>query len=213
MSIVSTRCPRDYVRDPSQSNWNLNDIPILDQGDVYQLYFPRPWVIVGLSDLQPVPGGGATPSYDRSYANFLTPTAHGNNSDMFLTVFLDLAYATMHEYDPSYLINYVEPGIQGKDYRGYFTKYLSSASLVETRQWYNSVIEPESVVKKFCDANAGAATDDVWLKNWFEMVRFLEDTMWPSFMGAPGIYTIGKGSGQASPDWDSVTYYEQHLNN
>jgi hypothetical protein len=118
----------------------------------------------------------------------------------------------MRDFDASNIVNYVGPGIQGKDYRGYFVKYLSSTAMNETRQWYNAVIQPESIVKDFCEANA-AATSDVWLSRWFEMVRFLEKTMWPSFMGAPGIYTIKRtGSGGGSPDWDSQTEYETYQN-
>lgn len=213
--MVSTVCSPQYIRDQKGAGWQLNAIPVTNRligGDnFYELYFPRPWVIVGLVTLDNIPDQALLPQYGESYSNPLNPTQHNAYASMFQAIFLDLAFATTHEYDNSLLINYVEPGLQNIDYRGYFTKYLNAISLSTPGQWYNSLIQPESIVKKFCVDNAAAASA-IWQDYFKKMIRFLEKTIDQRLMGAPGLYRINTSNGSASPEWDSQSDYEQFEN-
>jgi hypothetical protein len=211
--MIGNVCSPQYIRDQKGAGWQLNAIPVKNLTDnqslhsYYIMYFPRPWIIVGFVDLNNSPGAGNC-AYPLSVSKLKTPAIHAAESELFEALFLDLAYATTHDYDDTIPVNYKAPGIQAVDYRGYFTKYISENVSDTPEQWYNSLIQPESVIKAFCDNNA-AATVDVWVKEWQNTVRFLELTTDQRMIGAPGIYSIRTtGTQNAYTNWNGQSDYE-----
>ena len=209
--MINQTCTQAYTRNQNNAGWQLNAIPVrsvtIDGEDYYQIYFPRPWILTGLVTLdQTAP---APPSYTNSYAVPMSPSAHSAYALMFINMFLDLAFATTHEFSNSYAINYVEPGIQGKDYRGKFSRWLNSQSLNTPEQMYNSIIQPESLVAFFCQTNVATATE-VWQERHRALIDFIKSTIDQELMGAPGVYTIGH-NGSVSPFMEAQTDYETFI--
>lgn len=216
MSFVFPACVRQYITDQKIPGWNLNAIPVKNythpgQKNAYRIYFPRPWVLVGtVLSLDNVPTA-APPQYASSHVRLQTPVKQGAYSELSQSIFIDLAFANTHEYDEDYVSNYVGPGIQNSDYRGYFSKYLNDASIETREQYYNSIIQPASIMKQFFDANVGA-TPAAWLPGFYNSISFLRENIDKTLMGAPGIYSIGKEGGYGQPDWSAVSEYEQFEN-
>jgi len=202
--MINQTCSQNYTRNQNNAGWQMNAIPVRTIGGIFTIYFPRPWLITGLVSLSP--SAGANPAYVNSLVTPLSPAQQAASANMPLNIFLDLAFATTHEFSNGYLINYVEPGIQGKDYRGKFSRWLNNQALNTPEQMYNSIIQPESIVSVFHTRNAAVAAD-VWTQRYYEMINTLKLTIDQELMGAPGIYTIGD-NGTASPLIDAQTDYE-----
>lgn len=190
-NFVFPACQPKYIRDQKGAGFQLNAIPVQYISNyLYRLYFPRPWILVGLVTLDttlPLP----VPSWFASYANPLAPVLQSDYVDMLNAVFLDCAFANCEPEDPLKPVNYVAPGPQGVDYRGYFSKYLSEETLSTRQETYNSIIQPQSIIKKFMNDNALATSID-WHERWKNTVKFLEKTSYVNWWGAPGIYDIAK---------------------
>jgi hypothetical protein len=209
--MINQTCTQAYTRNQNTAGWQLNAIPVrtvtIDGDTYYTIYFPRPWILTGLVTLNET--AAAPPSYTNSYVNPMSPSAHSAYALMFMNVFLDLAFATTHEFSSGYAINYVEPGIQSKDYRGKFSRWLNGFALNTPEQMYNSIIQPESLVSFFCQSNTATAID-VWQERHRALIDFIKSTIDQELMGAPGVYTFAS-SGSASPMIESQTDYETFI--
>lgn len=218
--MIQSVCPQKYIQNQKNAGWRLNAIPIINSDDFintgfqfYNLYFPRPWVLVGLVTLDDIPPA-TTPTYPRSYSNFRTPTIHNTNADLFQSIFLDLAFATTHNPDQNtYVCNYMGPGTQAVNYLGKFSPFLNDSINSVPEEFYNSIIQPESILKTFCADNAASA-NDLWRQRWYELIAFLQSTIDQERMGAPGLYSICKSAAQFSAynDWNGQTSYENFPN-
>jgi hypothetical protein len=128
---------------------------------------------------------------------------------MLESIFLDCAFATTNEPIGGWAVTYVGPGIQSVNYLGYFTKYLNAPIGNTPEQWYNSITQPLSVIRKFMNDN-GAIAEDVWNERHRSMLNFLKSTIDQSLMGAPGIYRIAP-TGAATPLWNAESEYETFI--
>lgn len=184
------------------AGWQLNNIRFINN----TLYFPRPWLPVALVKYdQPVIG---TLGYGNTFFSPATPAVQNTYGSLFLDLYLDLAYATTHENENAWIINYVSPGpsgLQRIDYRGYFSKYLNFEGLNTPEQNYNTMIQPGAILRRFAFENAAVA-GDVWSDRWRNLVNFFKGTIDQNLMGAPGLYTYDT-SGFANPSWSSQTAY------
>lgn len=214
--MIQKTCSQNYTKNQNNAGWQLNAIPVRTvrlpdslgvYRDYYELYFPRPWLLMGLVTLDP--SSVASPTYSNSLVTPESPVQQSAYQRMFLNVFLDLAFATTHELGTGFAVNYVEPGIQSVDYRGKFSRWLNNDALMTPEQMYNSIIQPESLVRLFLAQNVGTASD-VWQQRFNELVDYLKTTIDQEIMGAPGLYRYSM-SGGASPSFDSQTSYETFI--
>lgn len=192
--MIQRPCPLGYYRNGEGVMFQTSNVPVLlktlDDGNiVYRIYFPRPFLLVGLVNLNNLPT--ADPSYYQSYAELMTPAKHNDNADLFQSVFLDLAYATTEENTGLNPVAYAGKGMQSVDYLSYFTKFLNAESVVERSQWYNALIEPHSILKYFITHN-NALTPDLWLERYLEVLKQLQNT-YLRLWGAPGEYYFYQG--------------------
>jgi hypothetical protein len=212
--MINSICQPKYVRNQSTAGWSLNAIPITNGIDnagnpVYNIYFPRPWVLVGLVTLD----SPATPSYPNSDSDLVTAAIHNTNAELFQAIFLDLAFATTHDIDTTVVVNYMGPGVQATDFRGYFTNFINELITSATpEQFFNRLIQPESLVKMFCTNNSASAAD-LWYQRWLEFIDVLKRVIDQNLMGAPGLYQIETaGTRNAYNNWNGQVSYEQNFN-
>jgi hypothetical protein len=200
--MISPTCSQLYTRNQMNAGWQLNLVRLNNN----TLYFPRPWLPLCLVKFD-------TPSTSPGYSNTLfspiPPAAANTYSELLINLYLDLAYATTHEYDNSFVINYVKPGpdgLQKTDYRGYFSKFLNAEGLNVPEQNYNSMIQPGAIIKRFMFENAAVASD-VWSDRFRSLINFFKGTIDQNLMGAPGLYEYRTAGSFASPSWTSQTNY------
>jgi hypothetical protein len=210
--MINSICQPKYVTNQAVAGWNLNAIPFTNGVDaggnpVYNVYFPRPWVLVGIVTLDTP----ANPAYPSSDSDLVSPAIHNTNAELFQAIFLDLAFATTHDIDNS-VVNYIGPGVQATNFRGYFTNYLNEIIQNTPEQFFNKIIQPESLVKMFCTNNSASA-NDLWYQRWLEFVDTLKRIIDQNMMGSPGMYQIATaGQRSAFNNWNGQQSYELYFN-
>ncbi len=205
--MVTVTCTQNYTRNQNNAGWQLNAVPIRTVNNAFEIYFPRPWLIVGLVDLSFI--SITSPTYQYSNVVPMAPADQDTYKAMFQAIFLDLAFATCYPKDFGYAVEYIDKGIQAVDYRGKFVKFLSDESLNTREQIYNSIIMPESIIQQFM-LNASALTPIDWDDKHREVVNFLKSTTDQELFGAPGLYRISE-SGTAIPEWNVNSSYETFI--
>jgi len=212
-------CAKRYITDQRGAHYRLNVVPVTIEsfkfpGDVlpstiFRLYFPKPFLILGtvLTQDADSPDGTAF-----SYANTVieSPATQATYASMPMALFLELAYANTHTLESGIIGNYIEPGNQGFDYRGYFSKYLNPKTLIfdNLNDNYYSINSPSSIIRRFVESN-NAATQAQWLDKFYQMLLFLENTSDINLFGAPGVYGLLMDGGGVAPDWNGETNYRQ----
>lgn len=209
---VQPICSPQYIRNEKASEYQLNSIPLMWSGGKIQMYFPRPFQILGLNKepLGDLPDPHvALPYYAGINAQFETPANQNTYKDITPLLMIELAIANTYPIQPDpnapgpYLMpaQYLAPGIQNIDYRGYFTKYLNEKiSAEEPRQWLNSFIQPSSRFWQFATDNA-ADTAPVWNGKFYSFIEFIEQASDQRLFGAPGIYIIDPMQTDYETEW------------
>jgi hypothetical protein len=198
MAIEYPPCRKEYFTNWKNVGIGFNSIPItgVEGAGGFTMYFPRPFMIMGLCLLAPVPT--AEPNFQTSNAQVMTAAIQNTYKDMFPSLFISLAFANCQPYVPEggsdNLVQYVGPGPQGVDYRYYFSKFLNDQVVYDQKeQVYNALIQPESVVWQFWNANAAVAADLVQLR-YLDLQQKLSQGSDLRLWGAPGVYNIWPGN-------------------
>lgn len=167
----------------------------------FELYFPRPFMLTALVQLQSVPQtavpGETVPDYQQSIIAMDAAAEQTSYKDLFPALFIGLALANCEPYDSDLpgqnLIEYIEPGPQGTDYRYYFSRSLNDQVVYgQKEETYNTFIQPESLVREFWAAY-GAATPDVWYPAYLQLCERLFKQSDLRLWGAPGRYKLYPG--------------------
>jgi hypothetical protein len=96
--------------------------------------------------------------------------------------------------DSDNLVQYVEPGPQGTDYRYYFSKFLNDQVLYDQKeQVYNAFIQPGSMVYQFWSDNA-AISNDIVHNRYLDLQQKIFQGSDLRLWGAPGVYNIYPGN-------------------
>lgn len=192
---VRGACVPQYVRNEAQARFQLNAIPLRTVAEnAWELYFPRPFQILGLctSPLPDLPPG-IMPSWPMALIDQDSPAIQDIYCDMSALLMLELSIANMRPHDKTgvikYPVEYLRPGIQAVDFRGYFTKYLNDEITNTRNQWFNSFMQPGSMWRWFAHRHTGD-TDAVWLSAFRDLLTFIQKTSDQRLYGAPGVYII-----------------------
>lgn len=219
MAELFPPCAKRYITDQRGARWRLNVVPVTveavkypDQtlpGTVYRLYFPKPFIILGTTKTLDADSPNLT-SFSYAYSKLDDPGLQSLYAAMPMALFMDLAYANTHDLTVGSVVNYIEPGNQGVDYRGYFSKYLNPQTLIfdNLNDNYYSMNAPGSVIRQFMESNI-ATTQAAWLDKFYQLVEFLEQTSDINLLGAPGVYGFSLDGGGIQPDWNGETNYRQ----
>lgn len=188
-------CSKKYFKNADQVKIIPNAVPvqIVNENDVdyIQIYFPKPWLIIGaiVNPIQASPPSVSEQltAWPFSYLNY-KPVGNPQ-CYTFSSVFLDCAFATtIKEEDKDlYPFQYYGPGQQAIDYRGYFSDGLNAQTLNVQQYFYNELIQPESFVSEFWRIN-NAADAATLLARFFDLVKTLPGLSDLNKWGAPGIY-------------------------
>jgi|SRR5581483_2010332 len=211
--LIQNPCSPQYIRDQKGAGWMLNVNPVRAAGNgaLWQVYFPRPWVIIGIVDPSESSSAHDYPRFNASLFS-VNPADMNTYKDMFQNIFLDCAFANTHEADVNtYAVNYLEPGIQSIDFRGYFTKMLGPDAMQTPEQWFNAICQPENMVYNFA-FNEAATALPAYMEKFRDLILWLSRNINQKMMGAPGVYTFNQTTGTWSPAWSSSTLYEQYFN-
>lgn len=213
---VQPPCSPKYINNDNGGEFQLNAIPLNYEDGVIQVYFPRPFLIMGLdrSPLSDIPFGvpPGDPHLSKVFSIFETPANQLTYANMTFELMVEFALATMW---PAFNattnprpITYVSAGIQKTDYRGYFTKFLNDdITIADRRQWLNSFIQPSSKFYEFASNNSADASS-VWDGKFYEFLKFIEKTSCLTLYGSPGLYQIKTGVGTFADEWLLPVIYE-----
>lgn len=184
-------CVPQYVKNEAQARFQLNAIPINFINGIAEIYFPRPFQIIGLCTSPPndLPEAGA--KWPQVSIFPLPPADQANYSDLSPLLMLEFAVANMRvkEDNNLYPVTYLKPGIQGRDYRGYFSKFLNDDLMQSRGQWFNTFMMPTNLWKRFALLNT-SALDVEWFGKFQEFVQFIQRTSDQRLYGAPGVYNM-----------------------
>lgn len=198
MAIQYPACRKEYFTNYMNVGVQFNAIPITgtEGAGGFTMYFPRPFMLMGLCTLEPIPA--TPPNFEASRVSLLSAALQNTYKDLHPSLFISLCLANMQPYVPEggsdNLVQYVGPGKQGVDYRYYFSKFLNDQVLYDQKeQVYNTFIEPESTVWEFWSTHAALAPNVT-----FEQYLTLQQSLFKGsdlrLWGAPGIYNIWPGN-------------------
>lgn len=191
-------CGTQYTKNEKGAEWQMNAIPIGGDG---KIYFPRPFLIVGICKptFEDMPQNHTLPPlpyWPMVYFEPADPVDQNEATDLCFSLFLEMALATMRQETEGYPVNYVAPGTQATNFRGYFTQYLSDPINGIPTQWIYTFLSPPSLVKKFHELNETIVDFGLWNQRYQEFISFLGEHADQRLYGSPGIYSIGFNGSQ-----------------
>jgi hypothetical protein len=198
MAIEYPPCRKEYFTNWRNVGVQFNAIPVtgLEGAGGFTMYFPRPFMILGLCTLEAVPT--APPNFIASRAALNSNADQNTYKDLFPSLFISLCFANTQPYVPEggsdNLVQYVEPGPQGTDWRYYFSKFLNDQVVYDQKeQVYNVLIQPESTVWQFWASNVATAADLTQLR-YLDLQQKIVQGSDLRLWGAPGVYNIWPGN-------------------
>jgi hypothetical protein len=196
------------MKDEKGVSFQLNAVPIEWVSGGSEVYFPRPFLILGIYKQAPETIGFG-PSWPTIFFNYETPANQNVYSGLSYNMMIEVALANMREESSAPVtFKYLRPGTQNIDFRGYFSKYLNDDTIVETEQNLNTFLEPGKLFMQFCFNNS-ASTALVWENNYRDFLYQLQRTTDKRLWGAPGVYSIG-GNPESPLPWAIENGYETY---